>query len=208
MARNDDSLEFFIRRTGGEVLQTFKPFLFKNPNNIQPVERQEFFFDPSNPDSPTGSGELGLPVYGNIFIESDAYTDVDGNNVASTGMNINTVIMVVSQTKNIVRTPISGRNGTIKEYINDGDYDIQITGILSSGENNVEPSAQIDNLVAILQASANVKISSDYLDRLGITEMVITSYNLPQKAGYRDNFFFNISAISDRPFELRLKEDI
>jgi hypothetical protein len=200
MARNDTNIQFLFKSLTGAAIQRFKPFDFPgldfegNPQQELPTK--------------AGRSELGLPVYGEFVIQAGSYEDPDGNTIVFDGMEIDTVIVVVNQTKNIVKTQISGRNGTIKEYINDGDYEIQIAGILSSGINNVEPTAQIDDLVDICQARASLKVYNNYLDRLGITEMVIESYSFPQKEGFRDNFFFTINAVSNKPFELRIKEDI
>ncbi len=200
MARNDTNVQFLFKSLTGASIQAFKPFLF---------EGLDFEGNPQQ-ELPTkdGRGVLGLPVYGEVVLEAGSYVDPDGNTVSFGRLEIDTIIIVVNQTKNIVKTQISGRNGTIKEYINDGDYEIQMAGILSSGINNVEPSSQIDSLVDICQARASLKISNSYLDRLGITEIVIENYTFPQKEGYRDNFFFTINAVSNRPFELRIKDDV
>jgi hypothetical protein len=200
MAANDTNTQFLFRSLTGVAIQRFKPFSFPgldfegNPQQELPTK--------------DGRGELGLPVYGEVVIEGGSYTNPDGESVPFNAIEIDTVILVVNQTKNIVKTAISGRNGTVKEYINDGDYDVQITGILSSGINNVEPTAEIDNLVGICKAQKSLKIANTYLDRLGITEIVIESYSFPQREGFRDNFFFSLNAVSNKPIELRIKENI
>ena len=40
--------------------------------------------------------------------------------------------MEISNTRNIVKTDIQGRDGSVKEFINNGDYQISIKGILSN----------------------------------------------------------------------------
>jgi hypothetical protein len=208
MARNDNDVQYLFNQSLNGVAQPLK-YLFINATKRE--NTKEFTFgDAGEQDSSTkdGRGELGMPVYGEVTIEGGNYVDPDGNTVAFNSIEIDTVILIVNQTKNIVKTAISGRNGTVKEYINDGDYEVQITGILSSGTNNVEPVTEIDNLVAICKAQKSLKIANNYLDRIGITEIVIESYSFPQREGFRDNFFFSINAVSNKPIELRIKEDI
>ena len=47
-------------------------------------------------------------------------------------MKILCAVIEISNTRNIVKTEIQGRDGTVKEFINNGDYQISIKGILSN----------------------------------------------------------------------------
>jgi hypothetical protein len=39
--------------------------------------------------------------------------------------------VIVSMKKNIVMTPVQGKNGSFKEYISDGDFEVTISGRLT-----------------------------------------------------------------------------
>jgi hypothetical protein len=216
MARNDNDVQYNLER---KLRGASQPFRFLFIDAIKKENNKEYTFNgldgkgnPQEEDTAVedGRSQLGSLIYGQVEIEPGFYYDPDGKRTPYDGITLDTTVITVNQTKNIVKTAISGRNGTIKEYINDGDYEVQISGILSSGINNVEPKEDIETLIGICQAMASISVgeSNDFLGRLGITELVITGYSFPQKEGFRDNFFFQINAISNKPFELRIKDDI
>ena len=82
-----------------------------------------------------GIGMMGNYYYSDLNILAGSYT-VRGNGTTTTvsypGIIISTVLMQVSQEKRIVKTPIQGRDGTIKQYIGLGDYKIKCTGIIAA----------------------------------------------------------------------------
>jgi hypothetical protein len=78
---------------------------------------------------------LGKPVKDAIvFGELDnlnGYRDKEGNVRDFQTVAISEITSVVNLQKNIVKTSIQGKNGTIKEYSNSGDFVINITGTVS-----------------------------------------------------------------------------
>lgn len=147
------------------------------------------------------SSDLGTPVFSNLQIDMGRYIDNKGNTIDYEGCVIDTVLITAQQTKNIIVTPIQGQNGTIKEYISDGDWHINIKGILL-GKNNTYPQSDVDNLQKILKAPASLVVNGFYLNQLGIFNLVITDYILPQKRGGYSEQDFEFNAISDQPIEL------
>ena len=45
-------------------------------------------------------------------------------------------IIEINQRRNIIKTSISGQDGTVKEFINNGDYDVKIMGYFSTVDAN------------------------------------------------------------------------
>ena len=125
---------------------------------------------------------LGTPVISNLSIKAGNYTDIYGNviyypaNGDNSNFEVDTVLFNVNQSRNIVKTPIQGLDGTVKEYISDGDYIINIKGIIQ-GANGVYPKFLVDALVSICQAKCALNIVSDYLMSLGISNIVNESYS-------------------------------
>lgn len=142
-----------------------------------------------------GVSVLGTPVYDNLTI------DTDGEN-----LRIDTVLITVSQTKNIVKTAIQGLAGTVKEYISDGDYIIKINGIIA-GEGLEYPTDDVNTLIEILKRAEKVRVTSKFLQLFGIDDIVIESYEMKQ-----DEFInmqsFEITAVSDKPIELLLNKNL
>jgi len=80
---------------------------------------------------------LGTPIFADLRFPDDE-------------LILESVLIEVRQTKNIQRTPVQGRNGTVKEYIADGDYDITIRGVITTPRINSYPLDEVRALVSIL----------------------------------------------------------
>ena len=167
-----------------------------------------YFFTPDPEDEPIATSYLGTPVYSNLIFSSEGVdvgspTTVDPN-AGKQDLRIDTVLMIVQQTKNIVKTPIQGRNGTVKEYISDGDYMVTIMGAIVSPYPLVYPREDVDLLLRYLKLNTQIPVISFFLDLFGIDSVVIEDYEFPEKMGSRNEQPFKILASSDRPLEFQL----
>lgn len=117
---------------------------------------------------------------------------------------IDACLFSVNQTKNIIKTNIQGSNkGSIKEFINDGDYSINIKGIIN-GLNGVYPSYAVDDLIQYLIQPKELEIICPFLNELfGITYIVVENYSFPQNEGGYSYQVFEINAISEIPFTFK-----
>jgi hypothetical protein len=157
-----------------------------------------------NPDEPVSVSMLGTPVYSNLDIQGGSYTDNNGNTITYPSLTLDAVLFVVTQSKNIVITNIQGRNGSIKEYIADDDYNVTITGIIAGG-NNVYPKNEVLALKKVLDSPTAININSWFLNQFGVHTIVIKDYNFGQEAGRNSQQAFSISAISDVPVILQIR---
>jgi hypothetical protein len=160
--------------------------------------------DPSTPDAAIAISSLGTPVYSNLEIEGGSYTDDNGNTIQYPSIRVDSALFIVSQSKNIVKTAVQGRNGTVKEFISDGDYQISISGSISGKGNNIYPKDDVAALDKILKAPVALAVTSWYLNQLGIHSIVVEYYSLPQQPGRNAQQDFQISAVSDTPVILQL----
>ena len=135
---------------------------------------------------------------------------------------MNQVLLDVSGTNNVVSQPIQGRNGTIKQYISQGDFSITIRGTISGRYDqskkkwesprtlgiNYHPKEELKLLYDICKAGYSIPIISNYLnDIAGIDNIVITDYNTPQREGGRYSQVFEINALSDKEVILEFTEE-
>ena len=152
---------------------------------------------------------FGTPVFSNLEIKPFSYDTLDGENIQiANGIIIDTVLFTVTQTKNIVKTPIQGRNGTVKEYVSDGDYLIEISGAIVSPDRTY-PQTEVNELIQILKAPLAIpadSLISEFLNWFDIHSIVVESYDIPQTEGTRNQQEFRISAVSDIPVELEIDE--
>ena len=173
---------------------------------LRVLKNDLFKVEEFNPDEPNRTSMFGTPVYSNLEIEPFQFTKLDGTKEdIKNGIVIDTVMMNVTMTKNIVRTPIQGRNGTVKEYISDGDFEIDITGIIASKSNNY-PESEVNELIRIVKSPVSIRFISEYLQFFGIHDVVVNSYNFPQTEGVRNQQIFQLSCSSDVPIELQTAE--
>ena len=135
---------------------------------------------------------FALPMWDNLVL------DIEDNNLI-----LDMVLMNVSMTKNIIKTAIQGMNGTVKEYISDGDYAISIQGAIFSNKNSNEyPEDDVLTLIEICKKQESVRIQSKFLEHFDITDIVIESYKLEAKEATQNVQFFSINAVSDMAKEL------
>lgn len=112
----------------------------------------------------------------------------------------------ISMSKNIVKTSVQGRRGTIKEFISDGDYVLNLSGVLANESITEYPYELVNKLRAICEAEISIPVYSKLLDLFGITEIVIERFDFKMKAGAASSQEFTINAISDKPLELRIRD--
>lgn len=143
---------------------------------------------------------LGTPVFSNLVFNADSDTP------ENTAIVIDTVLMAVTQTKNIVKTFVSGRNGSVKEYIAMGDYEIEIMGAIVSEQANVYPKELAIALKNVLELPKEIAVSSNFLQMFSISSIVVERFRIEEKMGSRNEIPFSIYAISDTPFEIKTSQ--
>jgi hypothetical protein len=117
-----------------------------------------------------------------------------------------TTVVEISRQKNIIKTPIAGRDGSVKEAISNGDWLIKIRGFVINEQNpNVYPSDEMQTLHKYCEAKTAIPITCKLLQYFEINEVVIDSYNFPRMEGYAGVQPFELDCLSDEPLELIIK---
>lgn len=184
-----NKLQLLLTQTGARVI---KPMVLRGET------QQE--------DQPVATSQLGTPVYSALEIKAGSFQTPAGS-VNYPGVFLDCCLLTVSQTKNIVETAVQGRSGTVKEFISDGDYIVNVQGIISSASPRRYPTESVADLLKCLSAPVAVAVISKYLQQFGIYEIVVRSYDLGQKAGFQSSQAFSVQAVSDQPFELKLAQE-
>ncbi|MBQ7684949.1 MAG: hypothetical protein IJT48_10715, partial [Bacteroidaceae bacterium] len=120
-------------------------------------------------------------------------------------LEINDAVVTLTRKRNIVSTAMVGMDGTVKEYINEGDYDIDITvGIQAVRDGRIVdeyPSEGIAQLRGFLDEKATLNVYSEFLDIFDITKMVVTEVKLTQNTA--SNYqTLAIKALSDEEYNV------
>ncbi len=142
------------------------------------------------------------PIYSDVTFQSGTYTDQNNQNINYSELNVEDVLITVMNTKNIIETTLQGRNGTVKEYISDGDYTITISGkIYGKGMNN-HPQDDVQKLHNICLAPQSIKVTSSFLKLFNVEDIVIKTYTIDQLEGIRNYQPFTLNCVSDYPLIL------
>lgn len=140
---------------------------------------------------------LGTPVFCDMILAADKK--------GTDALQLLWVIAEVNQTKNIVKTTVQGRNGTVKEYIADGDYMVTIRGGLFTPFSAAYPKDDVQKLIKLLKMNKALNVTSEFLLQFDIYELVVEEYSFPQKEGSQNVQLFEIKTVSDFPIELKQK---
>lgn len=150
--------------------------------------------------------ELGSPITDKSYWEGRyVLCELTLQNEAGERIVMNDAVVAVSRTKNIVTTQLVGRDGTVKEYINAGDYQLNILAGVAAVRDGVivdeYPEDGLRELRAFLDANTALDVHSVFLDIFDINKVVIKSYSLTQDtaSNYQS---LNISAISDEEYTI------
>jgi hypothetical protein len=110
-----------------------------------------------------------------------------------------------SSKKVIVETPLTGRQGTVKELIRCEDYQFRVQGICF-GYNRELPEEKIQELKDLFEVTRSVKIKSAFTD-IFVREgyVVVTDINFPECKGVEHVRGFELSLISDESFDLTIE---
>ena len=127
---------------------------------------------------------------------------------------LNDCIMTVSQERNIIDTALQGRDGTVKQFISDGDYSITVQAAIGGDYLNsnqlgydVEdayPLTELNLFIEnVLKPKQAIEVVSDWLDLWKIKTVVIKSYEFEQEV-FSNRQTFTMQMLSDLPFEIKL----
>jgi hypothetical protein len=150
------------------------------------------------------SGPLKTPVMQDITLQSVSYTDPQtGTTKKTPEIKMIDILMSVNLPTIIVKTPIQGMNGTVKEYIGEDDWQITINGFLLA-PNGQNPSGEIVDLKNMKRARVPIPVICTYLNNLDIFNIVIEDFAMTQDPGGYSKQAFTITAISSHDVLLQI----
>jgi hypothetical protein len=152
-------------------------------------------------DEVTATTYLGTPVFSS-FVFSEVQEE------GLTELDLQTVLISVDKTKNVIETPVQNRAGSVKEYISDGDYRINLSGALVSKERTVAPVEDAELLDRFCSLGQALEVGSTFLQIFDVLSVVVLDYTISERRGTRNTYDFKINMVSDNPIELDLSEAV
>lgn len=117
-------------------------------------------------------------------------------------------IMEINLPKNIVKTKIAGRNGTVKEYIGDDDFQVRFKGLIVNDDLNNPPEQGIRDFMRIRNVPAAIEVQCELFEWLGISELVIEDGGIFQLEGFQHVVGFTLDCVSDNAIEVKLRDGL
>ena len=154
----------------------------------------------SSQDLPLYTSELGTSVYSDVTFESVTYTDRTGKSITTPQVKYQAILISLSFPRNIVKTEIQGKDGTVKEYIGEGDAQISFRGVIT-GTNGSYPSNEVEKLKKVIKAPVAIPVTCIFLNDKDIYNIVFEDRTLDQEEGGYSYQTFVLQAISDTPQE-------
>ena len=159
-------------------------------------------YEPGDPAIAYSS--LGNPILDRVTLMGGRYTDMRTNReVKFESIIIDAVLVTVNIASKVIRTEIQGANGTVKEYIGQDDAQITINGIVVA-KNGSYPRDIVSKINNWINAPVSKGIVSNYLQNIGITDVVVMDASFGQEQGSYSQEKFTINCVSDEPVELKI----
>ena len=120
-------------------------------------------------------------------------------------LELQDAVVAMTRTKQITTTQVVGMQGTVKEYISNGDYDINIVvGLQGTADGklaDVYPVDALRELRKYLEVDKPLQVQSAFFDVFDINRIVIRSVSITQDtaSNYQE---LEISALSDNEYNV------
>lgn len=183
-------------------------FRFGMPKG-QPLRVSDVVGQEGNPNF-SKDDYMGVIISETLTLE---YTDISKTPHQKTQFTFNECLISLNLPKNIVTTALQGRNGTIKEYVADDDYQITLDAAVDSYIGNEDnenrfayPKDKVSELVKILRMPVELIIVSEFLSMFDIKTVVVKDFGIMQET-HSNRQSIQIQMLSDEPYEIKLKND-
>lgn len=103
-------------------------------------------------------------------------------------------------TKNIVLTPVQGRDYTRKELIAGGDLTFSVSGEINSNQDGVYPENDVKKFIQIMQYGGVVKANHFMFKQFNIEQVLIKDYSLPPSE-YKNIQPYSFTCVAVEPDE-------
>lgn len=160
-----------------------------------------------NPDGELETMNLTLPVTDQSYWEGRyVLTRLILQKEDGEKLEINDATVSVSREKHIVSTTLVGLDGTIKEYICNGDYSITITvGIVAVRNGQVIDEYPLEGIAKVrrfLEENKSILIWSTFFSIFNIHRIVITGFTIQQDT-FSNRQTIEIKAVSDEDYVIK-----
>lgn len=106
----------------------------------------------------------------------------------------------VSSKNNVLLTQVQGRDFSRKEFISGGDYEISISGKITSKYPDVYPDAEVSKFLKLMQFKGVIDCDNTILRQFNIERLIVLNYSLPAPT-HRNIQPYTLSCVAVEPSE-------
>jgi hypothetical protein len=147
-----------------------------------------------NPNATFG----GVPLFQPLVLKGETEQDDD--------LLLDSAVLSYNLSKNIVKTEVQGRDGTVKEFINNGDYVINFSGLLCEGTWSY-PIRQVVEFDRFMKRKTPITVEHEVLNALGVYQIVVEGYDCPKTPNFNCQIY-SFSAVSETPIQLQINSQL
>lgn len=148
-------------------------------------------------------GVFGMPLWDTVTLKGLSYENFEGQSVNLKDFTLDIALIDTYRDRHIPITPITGRDGDVKEMMSNGDWIITINGSLINPLSNTPPEQLVRALNAFCTSEVEIEVNSTVLSYLDIFSIVIMKPRFIQRIGARNVIDYELECRSERPFELK-----
>jgi hypothetical protein len=196
------------------IPQLFQKY-FNLAGSYVPFNGVQYSSQPNEADLPfSGSTALPVPTAINKSIYGVPIYEQISLSYQSSGQSVldysfpGWPLMELNAPVRIIKSDVTDAEGTVKEFMGDGDVEITIRGFLI---NHTSRDIPLDDMSALYQAKKlkkTLKVTANVLNTLGIHYLVIENIRFPEVEGQITVQPFVIDALSDYPYELVIRDAV
>lgn len=143
--------------------------------------------------------ELSISSEGNYYDSKAGKVETNTNYGLVTFVDLQPEVQVSSK-NNIVLTVVQGRDYSRKEFISAGDFEISISGKITSKYPEVYPEAEVSKFLKLMQYKGVINCDNTIMRQFKISQIIIQSYNF-SSSDCRNIQPYTISCVAVEPSE-------
>jgi hypothetical protein len=157
--------------------------------NVIPADQKDLL-------NSTAMSLFGRPVFSDVQLTAGNYDII-----------LIRVLLSVELVNTIVKTPLQGRPGTIKEYVTAEDYAVMMSGSIQTNDPDKYPVNDVRDMIRLLKEQDTIDVVSEYLSLFDIHKLVVDRALFRQEEGTQNVQKFEINFLSDEDIQLVMKEE-
>ncbi|MFR9592901.1 MAG: DUF6046 domain-containing protein, partial [Rikenellaceae bacterium] len=143
--------------------------------------------------------ELSISSDGSYYNNTNSTVEKNTTYGLVTFVDLQPMVQVSSK-NNILLTQVQGRDYSRKEFISGGDYEITISGKITSKYPDVYPEAEVSKFLKLMQFKGVIECDNTILRQFKIERLIVLNYSFPTSS-CRNIQPYSLSCVAVEPSE-------